>query len=272
MEKLETTASCSPLRMIKTIREDRCALVQHPGQFDFVHAALVRWAQMQGTPCKVAQPKLTKKTVTISPIEAVALRAAEKVRCSSLSSSQPPLTTNERSNSERLKRHNALPSLSNQHRIRAIQHYASRAFPSLTNIPIKSAAILKVSAAKRLALVQNRSQFSSKKSTKKKLERRRSEVKRPVVEVGGQEFAFDGGGDDDEGDSMTREAAEQQGMSAEVFAQIDVANKGVVNLKEFSTFQRTQSYAALQSEFGSEDGAADASVVEGSIDDWELDL
>jgi len=78
MEKLETTSSCSPLRMIREIRQDRCALVQHPKQFDFVHAALVRWAEMQKVTCTVAQPRLTKKTKTMSHDEAVAARAAEK--------------------------------------------------------------------------------------------------------------------------------------------------------------------------------------------------
>ena len=78
MEKLEATSSCSPLRMIREIRQDRCALVQHPKQFDFVHAALVRWAEMQKVTCTIAQPRLTKKTKAMTLSEAVAARAAEK--------------------------------------------------------------------------------------------------------------------------------------------------------------------------------------------------
>ena len=78
IEKLEATSSCSPLRMIREIRQDRCALVQHPKQFDFVHAALVRWAEMQKVTCTVAQPRLTKKTKTMTHEEAIAARAAEK--------------------------------------------------------------------------------------------------------------------------------------------------------------------------------------------------
>lgn len=46
MYHLETFGTASPLKIVRTIRQDRMALVQHPKQFEFVHAALVRWAQM----------------------------------------------------------------------------------------------------------------------------------------------------------------------------------------------------------------------------------
>lgn len=36
-----------PLSIVKSIRLDRCALVQHPKQFEFVHAAAVRYCELE---------------------------------------------------------------------------------------------------------------------------------------------------------------------------------------------------------------------------------
>eukprot|EP01147_Barroeca_monosierra_P010372 gene10372-2505_t len=44
--RLKTQGRVDPLQIIDMIRQDRCALVQHPIQFKFVHAACTKYAEM----------------------------------------------------------------------------------------------------------------------------------------------------------------------------------------------------------------------------------
>ena len=78
MEHLKTAGSASPLKIVRTIRQDRMALVQHPKQFEFVHASLVRWAQMCHADYVVAKPKLQGKKAKFTAEEAVTQRGLEK--------------------------------------------------------------------------------------------------------------------------------------------------------------------------------------------------
>eukprot|EP00055_Hartaetosiga_balthica_P001006 m.138003 g.138003 ORF g.138003 m.138003 type:complete len:601 (-) comp12910_c0_seq1:117-1919(-) len=43
---LKEAGKADPLKVIEKIRNDRCALVQHPIQFEFVHSACVRYAEL----------------------------------------------------------------------------------------------------------------------------------------------------------------------------------------------------------------------------------
>ena len=64
------------LETIKTLRQDRCALVQHPKQYQFVHTALTNWAASKNKNLKSDKPKKKKNKgipdlgliVTISPV------------------------------------------------------------------------------------------------------------------------------------------------------------------------------------------------------------
>eukprot|EP00045_Choanoeca_perplexa_P012693 m.140049 g.140049 ORF g.140049 m.140049 type:complete len:626 (-) comp16101_c0_seq3:112-1989(-) len=52
-EELKTVGETDPLVIIDAIRHDRCALVQHPQQFEFVHEACVKYAELHKTPFMV---------------------------------------------------------------------------------------------------------------------------------------------------------------------------------------------------------------------------
>jgi protein tyrosine phosphatase len=49
-DELKTVGETDPLVIIDAIRHDRCALVQHPQQFEFVHEACVKYAELHKTP------------------------------------------------------------------------------------------------------------------------------------------------------------------------------------------------------------------------------
>ena len=53
MFMLEHTSRCDSLDIIRNIRQDRCALVQHPQQYEFVYEAAVRYAEITDHAFKV---------------------------------------------------------------------------------------------------------------------------------------------------------------------------------------------------------------------------
>jgi len=62
MHLLQTTGKVEPLTIIDTIRQDRCLLVQHDKQYEYLHAAIQRWCQRIGREFYVGKkPKEKKK-------------------------------------------------------------------------------------------------------------------------------------------------------------------------------------------------------------------
>eukprot|EP00039_Didymoeca_costata_P010569 m.142637 g.142637 ORF g.142637 m.142637 type:complete len:727 (+) comp14883_c0_seq3:173-2353(+) len=56
LKQLKTENKCDPLDIMKALRQDRCAMIQHCSQFFFVHDGITRWAQMTGHNFKIADP------------------------------------------------------------------------------------------------------------------------------------------------------------------------------------------------------------------------
>eukprot|EP00054_Salpingoeca_dolichothecata_P014954 m.85200 g.85200 ORF g.85200 m.85200 type:complete len:633 (-) comp21251_c0_seq2:242-2140(-) len=77
---LELSAEVDLFEVIKTIREDRCALVQHLQQFDFVHRACIRHAELCGHRAEVEGQQQEDDVFEepFSPEEAEAARKEEK--------------------------------------------------------------------------------------------------------------------------------------------------------------------------------------------------
>jgi len=178
MEHLKTAGSASPLKIVRTIRQDRMALVQHPKQFEFVHASLVRWAQMCHADYVVAKPKLQGKKAKFTAEEAVTQRGLEK--------SQAKVRLQETMKSgQKLKRR---------------------------------------SSALRMKAIKD-------KST-------------------GTAIQFQ---EDDSTGEMPKAAAIQQGMTQEMFDQLDVGNTGSISAKDFSQFADAQALEDLRGEASAED-------------------
>ena len=71
MELLRKESFVEPLDIIKTIRNDRCLMVQQAVQYQWLHAALMRWANLQGqeiTKGKKAKPKNAKKPASAAKL------------------------------------------------------------------------------------------------------------------------------------------------------------------------------------------------------------
>eukprot|EP00038_Savillea_parva_P006576 m.164608 g.164608 ORF g.164608 m.164608 type:complete len:723 (+) comp12447_c0_seq1:54-2222(+) len=82
MHLLDTKSEVDPLKVVENVRNDRCALVQHPAQFSFVHAGTVGYAKRSGKNVQVAPPALDEATmnarVKMTEKEKQKKRAAEK--------------------------------------------------------------------------------------------------------------------------------------------------------------------------------------------------
>merc|ERR1712216_1040682 len=82
IEHLQSKNRENTLETIKTLRQDRCALVQHPKQYQFVHTALTNWAASKHKNLKSDKPKTKKKKgdpkSELSVADAKIMRAAEK--------------------------------------------------------------------------------------------------------------------------------------------------------------------------------------------------
>ena len=61
MHLLQTTGTVEPLTIIDTIRNDRCLLVQHDKQYEYLHAAIQRWCQRIGQEYYVGKKPKEKK-------------------------------------------------------------------------------------------------------------------------------------------------------------------------------------------------------------------
>jgi len=60
----EKRGNADPIDIIDNVRKDRCALVQHPVQFKFVHAGAVRYAALKEKECNVESTGLDMQTMT----------------------------------------------------------------------------------------------------------------------------------------------------------------------------------------------------------------
>lgn len=78
MYNLRNNGKCDPLRSTAEIRNDRCALVQHPQQFKFVHAAAVRYCQKLGKKYKVEKIAKPLPGMTLSRNQEIEVRRKEK--------------------------------------------------------------------------------------------------------------------------------------------------------------------------------------------------
>lgn len=72
MELLQKESFCDPLEIISTIRNDRCLMVQQAIQYQWLHAAIMRWANLQGQ--EITKGKKMKKPKQKKPPSAAKLR------------------------------------------------------------------------------------------------------------------------------------------------------------------------------------------------------
>jgi hypothetical protein len=76
MKILHETKQCDALSVVANIRLDRCHLVQHVLQYQWLCSAMARYAERQGHPFEVMTPP--KKQVPKTAEEMKEIRAAEK--------------------------------------------------------------------------------------------------------------------------------------------------------------------------------------------------
>ena len=80
MQLLEKNAAVDPLAVIASIRRDRCALVQHDNQYEFMHEACLRFAELSKS--MVTTDGEERPKVEAAPQDLSELRAREKTEAS----------------------------------------------------------------------------------------------------------------------------------------------------------------------------------------------
>jgi protein-tyrosine phosphatase len=96
MHIMQTESWCDPLEIIQLLRNDRCLMVQQVAQYEFLHAAIKRYAAVQGQEIKVGKkpkPKKAKKEKSAADLRKARMkekRAAEGVEVDADGKMIPP--------------------------------------------------------------------------------------------------------------------------------------------------------------------------------------